>query len=189
MNIVLGIDLSLAGLGLVAAPENWGGDWSRIARATLKRSLRRGAPERDRIARIIYLADGVIEFARKHGATTAIFEEYAFSQGDANARAIAEVGGVVKVYLANILRIPVETIHMNTARKLAVGTVPRQVDGKKVKAKDYVRTRLTAMGMPPEWTMDEGDAFVAMNAKQSEIGGCAIVTRVEETKRTRRKAA
>ena len=58
-------------------------------------------------------------------------------------------------------------------------------------AKIHVRAFLTRAGMPPSWTMDEGDAFVAANWAVCALGGFAFASEppVDEKRPSRRKAA
>jgi Holliday junction resolvasome RuvABC endonuclease subunit len=167
--VVLGLDLSLRGAGLAAVPTRWDGDWSRIARATVGHPLRKDASEADRIGRLVRLSGEVVAFAERHGCTSAIVEQYAFSSRHAHAHALGELGGVVRVLLTTRVRIPLDVVAPARARKLILGKLPR----KDVKA--ATRAALTAMGMPAEWTADEADAFVLCNHALAEAGGYALV--------------
>jgi hypothetical protein len=169
MNVVLGLDLSLRGLGMVAVPSDWGGDWSRIAHKTVGHPLTKDAPESARIRRLILLANAVLSFAGEHRCGSAIVEQYAFTSQNGQAHALGELGGVVKVYLQEVCKIGLEMVAPASARKLIVGMLPRKG------VKDYVRGELTRMGMPASWTKDEGDAFVGANWGLSALDGFALV--------------
>lgn len=169
MKTILGLDLSLRGLGMVAVPSEWGGDWSRIARKTAGIPLTKDAPESERVRRLLLLANEVIGFAGTHGAGIAFVEQYAFTSMLGHAHALGELGGVVKVYLQEVCKVPLEMVAPASARKLIAGKLPRK------DVKDYVRGELTRMGMPAAWTKDEGDAFVVANFGASASGSYALV--------------
>lgn len=167
--IVLGLDLSLRGLGMVAVPAFWGGDWTRIARKTVGHPLPKAATEADRIGRLVRLSAEVEHFARSHGCTLAIVEQYAFSSLHGHAHALGELGGVVKVLLGARLGMHLEAVPPASARKLVCGKLPRK------DVKSHVRGELTRMGVPTSWTADEADAFVVANWALSALGGYALV--------------
>jgi Holliday junction resolvasome RuvABC endonuclease subunit len=168
-DIVLGLDLSLTGAGLVAVPSDWSGSWGRIARTTVGHPLKKNASEADRIGRLVRISAEVVTFAEAHRCTAAVLEQYAFTSRHAHAHSLGELGGICKVLLTERCRIPVDVVPPASARKLILGRLPR----KDVKA--HTRAALTRMGMPPAWTDDEADAFVVANWKLSEIGGYALV--------------
>jgi Holliday junction resolvasome RuvABC endonuclease subunit len=165
--VVLGIDLSLRGTGLVALPADWSLDWSRVAFETIGHPLRRDASEADRIGRLVRLSAEVVRFAGEHGATHAVLEQYAFGQHGAQARAIAELGGVVKVLLAERSGLEVATVPASAARKLLLGRVPR------AGAKQVVADVLREMGAPFR-TVDEADGFAVANWQIAELGFAAV---------------
>lgn len=167
--MILGLDLSLRGAGLVAVPTDWAGDWSRIERVTVGHGLKRDASEADRIGRLVRISAEVVTFAEKHRATTAVIEQYAFSSRNSHAHALGELGGVCKVLLQERVGIPVLVVPPASARKLILGKVPRK------DVKIHTRVALTRMGMPPAWTDDEADAFVVTNYVQACLGAYALV--------------
>lgn len=63
--VVLRVDLSLCGTGLVALPVDWALDWSRVAFETIGHPLRRDASEVDRIGRLVRLSAEVVRFAEE----------------------------------------------------------------------------------------------------------------------------
>lgn len=164
--IILGLDLSLRGLGMVAVPAFWRGDWARIARRTVGHPLPKDATEADRIGRLVRLSGEVVAFGRAQGCTHAVVEQYAFTSRNAHSHALGELGGAVKV--AIVAKMPVETVPPASARKLLLGKLPRR------DVKAAVRAHLTAIGMPASWTDDEADAWVAANWVLAGIGGFAF---------------
>lgn len=169
VEMVLGLDLSLRGAGLVAVPTDWDGRWERVRRATVGHALKRDASEADRIGRLVRLSAEVVSFAERHACTHAVVEQYAFSSRHAQSHSLGELGGVVKVLLTERCRIPVEVVPPASARKLVLGKLPRK------DVKIATRAALTRMGMPTDWTADEADALVVANWKLSELGGYALI--------------
>lgn len=167
--MILGLDLSLRGAGLVAVPPDWSGDWSRIARTTVGHPLKRDALECDRIGRLVRISAEVVTFAEAHRCTSAVIEGYAFTSRNAHSHSLGELGGVVKVLLAERCWIPIHVVPPASARKILLGKLPRK------DVKIHMRTALTRMGMPVAWTNDEADAFVVANYIAAGNGGYAIV--------------
>ena len=165
--MIIGIDLSLRATGLCAVPLDWGGDWERVAFATVGESLSRSAPVRDRVRRLISVSQQILTFASSRGATVAVFEEYAFAQRGAGSREIAELGGVVKVGLQQH-GVEVRTVPASQARKALLGKVPRK------DPKGAVEAALRAAGAPFQ-TTDEAEAFAVANAVLSELGATAFL--------------
>jgi hypothetical protein len=164
--MILGLDLSLRQTAAVALPLEWTiGDWAAVRTMVMGRPLQKTATEHDRIDRLRFLADNVLEFATKVRATSAWIESYAFAKGT-QAHSLAELGGHVRVRLRDA-GIEVHTAPMASARKLLLGRVPRD-------AKVAVFTRLREAGWNVA-TCDEADAFVAANWGRSELGATALM--------------
>lgn len=183
--VILGLDLSLTGAGMVALPLDWQGDWGRVAHGLVGEKLPKDASESRRIGRLKLVTEAIIDFAQWHHCTTAIVEQYAFTSVHSHAHALGELGGVVKHQLSERLGLIVEAVPPASARKLILGKLPRE------KVKDAVIVALTKMGMPLEWNADEADAFVCTNWAASALGAFALVVPapIEEKKPRRRKAA
>src|ERR1041384_6249122 len=124
--VVLGLDLSLRGAGMVALPLDWGGDWSRVRRHTAGEGLPKDACEALRIGRNKRIADDVVAFAKLHGCTAALVEQSAFPSRHAHAHSLGELGGVVKHQLAERTGLIVDVVPPSSARKLVLGKVPRK---------------------------------------------------------------
>jgi Holliday junction resolvasome RuvABC endonuclease subunit len=124
--------------------------------------LRRDATDEERARRCETIAAQLVAFARLHGVTECWLEGYAFSQRTAS-HTLGEVGGVVRLELVRA-GIAIRTANMSSARKLLLGKLPRKG------AKHAVHTALHAAGSPA-WTLDEADAFVAVNLGLSEHAG------------------
>jgi len=96
--LVLGLDLSLTGTGMVAVPGDWGGDWGRIERRKVGYSVSKQATEAERVGRLTHIADEVIRFVDLTSPTIAVLEQYAMrmgAQGVGHACHLGELGGVV----------------------------------------------------------------------------------------------
>jgi hypothetical protein len=98
--IVVGIDLSLTGLGLVAVPGDWDLTWSRIATERHGIPLRRDASPRERTSRNATLAASALRFCERVNATHCWIEGYPASGRVFGLPALAELGGVVRHTLA-----------------------------------------------------------------------------------------
>lgn len=174
--VAIGLDMSLLESGLIAIPSDWGGDWSRCATLHFSSDPEvagfNSAPL-DRIQRIDRIAKATLRFVLNHAhlgvKIRLAMENYAYSRF--NAATLGEVGGALKLELYRA-GYQVQPVVMQSARKHAVGTVSR---GTGMKPKDYVRSRLTAAGMPPGWSMDVGDAFVTANYVLADYPGASLI--------------
>ena len=163
MHVVGGFDLSLRSTGLIAIPADWSGDFARAQVATAGMSLNRDASVREQVYRLQSIRDAVIHFAKRTGITAAVIEEYAMGpHGHRLGFSLAELGGVVKTALIE-LRIDVETVSPQSARKL-LGKQPRK------DRKIWAAQRIIAMGAPRAWSLDILDAAVLANWKLGELG-------------------
>ena len=167
--MIVGIDLSLRRSGMVAVPEAWDLDWTAVRTATAGYPLGRSASTEEHIGRLRTVSGAVVAFVREHDAKTVALEEYAFAQRGAGSREIAELGGVVKVALAEA-GVEVRIVTASAARKLLLGAVPR------AGAKAATFEALRAMGATFE-TDDEADAFALANWLSAELGGVAVTLR------------
>lgn len=167
--MIVGLDLSLSAAGMVAVPENWGGDWSKLHRQHVGHRLPSDVSEARRIGRLHQITIEIVKFVQRHRASTVILEEYAFASATSHAHALGEIGGATKLALATQAGCIVDTVHSATARKLLLGKLPRK------DVKVHVRVALDQMGMPKTWTDDEADAFVVANWKALQLGAYALV--------------
>lgn len=165
--MLVGVDLSSRGLGLVALPPAWDLAWPRIVTARLSEPMRRGATEAEQIARRARLADGVLRFCDRVHATSVWIEGYPLSGRVHGLSGLCELGGVVRDRLAHV-GLDVRTAPLSTARKLVLGRLPR------AEVKRITHEVLRSVGAPASWTGDELDAFVAANFGASELGVCCI---------------
>lgn len=182
--VVLGLDLSLRFTCMAAVPGDWGGKWSKVATARAGESLERNADEHKRIRRLQYIVDDVVRFAESTKTTHVFLEQYALrapmGKGAigalAQAHAIGELGGAIKVELQERMRLPIVVVAPATARKL-FGKQPRSG------SKEWAAQRLLEAGAPKDWigTSEDRwgifDAFTQANWGLSEHGGQAIVLR------------
>lgn len=162
MRVVLGLDLSLTCSGMVAVPEQWDGDFSRVTVATAGGKLAKDATERERAGRLRMIRDAVQNFALRTHATHAIIEQYAYTSMLAQAHSLGELGGVVRVALVE-MGLDVQVVAPASARKL-LGKQPRK------DAKIWAAQRLVSMGAPRAWPMDCLDAFATANWVLAEWG-------------------
>ncbi len=181
MRVALGIDLSLSATGLVAVPFDWGGDWSRVARATYGKPLKQHASQAQVVERLNFIARNMGAFAEKFHCTDAIMEQYAFSSQSSRAHALGELGGALKrecIARGLDLHAPVPP----ASARAVLGKMPRKG------SKDAAHVILhNECGCPVEWTPDECDAFIATNYKLTELGGFAYILRDPSAEKTKSK--
>jgi hypothetical protein len=159
---LMGLDLSAKAAAACAVPLDWDGSFERIRTCIVGKSLRCDATDEERARRCEGIARQLVAFARTHRVTEAWIEGYAFSMRT-SAHTLAEVGGCVRLELVRS-GISIRTANMGTARKLLLGKLPRRG------AKVAVHAALHSAGSP-QWTLDEADAFVAVNLGLSEHAG------------------
>jgi len=172
---VIGIDLSLTGLGLVAVPDDcaWGPDfdWSCVLHRTL--TTDKGAPLVDRMGALgADVATWVRWVGKKRGGElVCVHEGYPVGGRVYNLDKLAELGGTVKHMLRSYLGLLVAQAPQSAARKLLLGKLPQR--GRKAAVIEVVRAMLPNGGAG--WTDDECDAFVAANWMLGELG-CRVLT-------------
>lgn len=179
---VVGLDLSLRQAAAVVIPPDWDLEWHSLKTLVWGGGLPYTAPESDRLDRLHWMKQQVYGFCVDNNARHVFVEQYAFSQGQSQAHALGELGGVIKLTLHEHLRIwgikpareiagegvwTLQTVTASQARKFLLGKVPAKG------AKDFTHVRLQAMGAPFK-TQDETDAFVVANWGQSELGRVAL---------------
>lgn len=165
MTVLLGLDLSATAAGVVTAPLDWDGQWSRVRSVVIGEKLRRDATDLERVRRTENIATRIVAFARSQGATAAYIESYAYAQAGA-AYVLAELGGVVRLELVRA-GLAIHTANMSSARKLLLGKVPKS------DPKGACFAVLHAAGARFA-SMDESDAFVAANFGMAELGGYTL---------------
>lgn len=166
-DVVLGIDASLTGTGLVAVPANWDLDWSKVRHITLGVSLTKLSTERERLERMQAIALDVRIWAVRVGATHAWIEDVPSGRAF-NIPQLAELRGFIRSELSRECRLFVERSNQSSARKLFLGKLPQK------DRKTIVLQTLASMTSIFE-TPDEGDAFVsAANWGLSELGAPCV---------------
>jgi len=116
----LGLDLSLTGTGLCVLDA----EGAVVAMARVGSDLTRGVHERERIERLIVIAEAVLRVARAaqaEGSLAVGVEDYAFSRRNGALVDLGELGGVVKTQLWLALGVEPVRIPVSTARKSVLG--------------------------------------------------------------------
>jgi hypothetical protein len=161
VTVLIGLDLSCTAAPAVAVPLDWDGQWSRVHSVVVGEKLRRDSSDAERARRTETIASRLVAFAQAERATVAFIEGNAFSQHTA-AHTLGELGGVVRLELVRA-GIEIRTANMSTSRRLLLGKCCK---GAKVAA----YTTLKTAGAMFE-TLDQSDAFTAVNLGLSELGG------------------
>lgn len=171
--IVIGVDLSPTGLGLVAIPLDWDLNWSRLRAAVYGYPLSRAACVEAHVARLRSIVADACAFVRRCEATHVFLEGYPImgGRGTFNLHLVCEVGGAMRLALSERLGLAARTSPITTARRLVVG--PHRPAGSKA----LIQTAVREMGAPAAWTEHEIDAWVAANYGASELGGCCVAQR------------
>lgn len=164
--MIIGIDLSMTGLGLAAVPADWDLVWTRIATERHSEPLRTSS-DAARIDAMRRLADSVERFCDRHRARHVYIEGYPVSGRVFGLPLLCELGGVVRARLA-AEGLHAETAPLSSARKLLMGKLPRR------DVKAMVHATVRSMGVPAGWSGDEIDAFVAANWGAGERALCCV---------------
>lgn len=176
--VVIGLDLSLRFTCCVAVPGGWKQDWSKVRTMRTGESLRKDAPEWERVRRLVRIEADVVEFIRSVRGTHAVIEQYAYTAEFSHAHSLGELGGAIKVALQRDLNISFECVAPASARKL-LGKQPR------ANPKEWSARRLLAAGAPHDWIGASEDrwgvfdAFALANFALSEHRCHAIVMQQE----------
>lgn len=144
MKVVAGLDLSLTAAG-VAILE---GETAHLY--TFGYGLKKDSTDRDRMERVIFIANSVMGVLMKHKATCVGIEQYGFaSKGKISMQ--ADLGGTIKTQIyVGLKSVPV-LLNAMSARKYLMGEATK--DKKKIKR------WIEAKGFKPSNT-DESDALV-----------------------------
>lgn len=188
--VVMGIDASLTGTGLVAVPSDWKLDWGRVARLKLGLQVSGAARESERVRRLEFICTRMMEFATENDVTDVFIEQYAFSQSQSRSHALGELGGNLKRDVVIGLGLEITVVSPNTARALlGKFSTPRRKKGepkvrrkkgepKPLGIKEQVHVALKRAGLPVTWDGDETDAWVVANYGLSGIEGAdALILR------------
>lgn len=194
--VLLALDLSLAGLGMVAGPLSWDRDWRRLRSKTLGVTLKADAPSREHTSRLIGLARDVAKYAHWVRATHVVAED--LPRGRAfGVIQLAELRGLVRARLWLELCLEIEFVPMGSARKLLYGRTPpsKLPSGRKLtdtQRKAWLTEPVIAAGARFD-DHNQVDAFCCFNFAAAELGAPSFARLVgdpeSKPKRARRKAA
>lgn len=179
---VVGLDLSLTGSAAAAVPRIWSSqDLNAVKTLRVGYNLSNIEDEGERIDRIDFIAERIVEFCQEHHASVVGVEDYAFSQGQSRAHALGELGGVVKLAVWKKLHLTPLPIVASTARK----TLLQQLPNLRGKGKGYLKAWVAhnvrrLAGPTANWSEDEIDAFVIANHRLMMVGGVAMTYEPEE---------
>ncbi|HEY8947186.1 MAG TPA: hypothetical protein VIM73_23240 [Polyangiaceae bacterium] len=165
----VGLDLSLAGLGVCAVPLDWDLRPELVRAKTLGVSLSRGASVRDHTLRLMALARDVRTVLVYYGARHVAIEDIGHFGRSKAATGIelAELRGVIRVELEQI-GIEPHFVGATDARTLLYGQdVPRRLTP--TNRKSWLFEPLKLCGLPLA-DHNQGDAFAVANWMLSEIG-------------------
>jgi hypothetical protein len=175
--IFAGVDLSMIGLALVTATPEAAAklDWSAIDHVTIGESLSADATQHQRADRLRKLRRAAMAWLARRCVTDVVFEQYPMGSGSLHGiDLVAEMGGTLRDHLLEELEIAATAAPVSSARKLLIGSLSvarlsiavRDIPAPEVKRmgrqKAAVWAELRRMGCPFD-TVDEGDAFVALN--------------------------
>lgn len=164
--MIVALDLSTAGLGMVCGEPSWDLQWKRVRFTTLAYSLRKNATPREQTDRLRALAADVCTWCERVGATEVWAEKqpgYVPPETLHSYKKNAELVGVVRVMLADRLGLHLDFIDETTVRKLLLGYMPPR------NRKQHVVEALKAAG-DPFFDDDQRDAFSVLNWRFHELG-------------------
>lgn len=169
-DLVIGVDLSPTGLGLVALPLDWGLDWRRCRSVVFGYSLKKTATPAEHAARMRSIVADACTFIRRCDGRYVFLEGYPIMGGKGvyNLHLVCEVGGALKLALSERLGIVPGTSPITSARRLVIG--PHRSKG----AKELIQKAVREMGAPSAWSDHEVDAWVAANFGAHELGGTCV---------------
>lgn len=135
--ILIGIDPSQTGLGIVAVPADWSDcAWDRVRSASFGRSLKRDSEHRELVRLAGTIAHDVVAWIRwvlaplgqllPEDPRVRVFSEQHMDHGGMHGHTrVVRVGSVVEDRLANELGLYVTPVNVASARKLFLGKVPK----------------------------------------------------------------
>lgn len=169
---VLGaLDLSLAGLGMVAGPLAWDRDFRRLRSKTLGVSLERDATERERTHRLTALSRDICRWFTWARVTRVAIEDIPPGVPRARQRQVlqlVELRGVVRHVLLEEADLDVEFVPMNAARVLLYGCRPPRGLTDAERKRWLTEPVLAAGGR--FGNHNEVDAFAVWNSAATEAG-------------------
>lgn len=143
----MGLDLSLTSTGIEVL-DSCG---NRVYGCVVGKELRR-ATERDRVERLVMIANTIIGLVKEHGVRHVGVEGYAYSKKFGGEK-LAELHGVVKTQLYLACQLIAESISPKTARRVVFGK------GKGSIKKNMVQPLLEQRGICID-NADQRDAYV-----------------------------
>jgi len=155
---VCGLDISLRGTGIVILQ-----DGQIMHRETIKykpvakemtitkSGKSKTLTERQKIERLLYVADRVVGLCAQFGVQAIAREDYAYSKSSSSVTGLAEVTGVLRTHIYNHGGAVLHTLGITQSRKLVMGVGT----GSKAKAKKWLQDQGYEFD-----TDDEYDAFM-----------------------------
>lgn len=166
---VVGLDLSLRASAAAAVAFNWDQKLVSVKTRTFGCELEDASSQRERIQRMVNIADGVLAFCKETQARAVYVEDHAFGMGGRSANQTIEMTGIVKARLFDDWGVVVVPVASASARKTLLQHLVRS-DVKKWVVKNVRRLGKESL----HWSDDEIDAFVIMNHGLMVQGGTAM---------------
>jgi hypothetical protein len=171
--VYLGLDVSLTGLGMVAVPSDWDGEFDNVRHECLGVKLPRNATPRQQIERMLALALDVRIWATRVGATIACYED-SLPGFAVSGKMLTKLLGFIEKELAQECRLFIEPVNQSTARKHFLGYLPTSGAAGKVDRKKVVTAALDALTDVFVWD-DEKDAFITVNCRMARDPGVHVI--------------
>jgi hypothetical protein len=158
---VIGLDLSLTGLGLCCVRTDWALRWGKVRFATAK--TKPGEPLQLRMAR---LADYVLKWIRwsTRGVPYDVWAEAVPTARAYNIDTLGKLHGVVQHEIYRELGTITKEVSQSDARRLLAGSLPQRGKGDAI----WSIVQQIAPGVFAD--DNQGDAFVVCNWGLSELG-------------------
>lgn len=172
--VYLGLDISLTGLGMVAIPADWDGDFEKLDRNSLGIELDKNATPRQQIDRMLALALDVRIWAARKEVTIVCYED-SLPRDAYSVKPLAKLLGYIEKELAQGCGLFAEPVNQSSARKFFLGYLPtKRKGGPRVDRKKVITSALDGITDIFQWH-DEKDAFVCANYRMGQDPGVHVI--------------
>lgn len=158
---IVGLDLSLTGLGLCCVRTSWALDWGSVVATTLETKPGKPLP-----VRMADLAEDVLTWIRwaTEGITYDVWAEAVPTARAYNIDTLGKLHGVVQHEIYRELGTITKEVSQSDARRLLAGSLPQRGKGDAI----WSIVQQIAPGVFAD--DNQGDAFVVCNWGLSELG-------------------
>jgi hypothetical protein len=161
MHVVAGVDLSLTGLALAAAPVDWACDFTRVRSVTLSTSPSDGSVVQ-RMRDLACDAAAWLEWAR---VTHVYLEQPIITRKQHNLDQAFRLGGMLEMRVLELMGVECKWAPLIKARIMFCGNISKEV------------AQAALESVPTLKDQHQRDAFVVMNWAMSELEQACMMVR------------